>query len=232
MANPSASRSSDPGRERLVVALVRGVHGLRGSLRVEVLTDQPEARFLPGAILYREGSADPLTVVAAEPVADGPGWRLRFRELAERTAAEALRGAYLEVAISAIDALPRGTYYWHEVLGAAVLDVDGNEVGRVHDIYRVAETEVLVVRSDRYGDFDVPVVRSLVRVFAPRRGEIVVDVAALDLRPARSQRPPRERPRRARRTAGPGDGAGGVVGSRVDDGAAGQASPGPESPGS
>jgi hypothetical protein len=59
----------------------------------------------------------------------------------------------------------------------------------------VAETEVLVVRSERYREFDVPVVRSLIRVFAPRRDEIVVDAAALDLREARRPRPHAATPR-------------------------------------
>ena len=67
-----------PTTQRLVVALVRGVHGLRGAVRVEVLTDRPEERFRPGIVLHREGSDAALTIASAEPVADGPGWRVRF----------------------------------------------------------------------------------------------------------------------------------------------------------
>ena len=40
-----------------MVALVRGVHGLNGAVRAEVLTDRPEDRFVAGAVLYREGDA-------------------------------------------------------------------------------------------------------------------------------------------------------------------------------
>ena len=71
-----------------MVALVRGVHGLHGAVRAEVLTDRPEDRFVAGAVLYREGDAQPLTIASAEAVADGPGWRLRFREVPTRDAAE------------------------------------------------------------------------------------------------------------------------------------------------
>jgi 16S rRNA processing protein RimM len=204
MASRSASRSSDlaPG-QRLVVALVRGVHGLRGAVRVEVLTDRPGTRFRRGAVVFREGSDAPLTITSASPVADGPGWRLSFQEVPDRTAAETLRGAYLEAIVDPAATLARGEYLWHEVLGSAVRDVDGTELGRVHDIYRVAETEVLVVRGGPHGEFDVPVVRSLIRVFAPRRGEIVVDGAALDLGASPASRP---RPARRRRTAAAGHG--------------------------
>ena len=51
-ANPPASAAE--GEERLVVGLVRGIHGLKGAVRVEVLTDNPE-RFDAGETVYREG---------------------------------------------------------------------------------------------------------------------------------------------------------------------------------
>ena len=181
----SRSKSSDTGEPpvatRLVVALVRGVHGLNGAVRVEVLTDRAEERFVPGAVLHREGRPDALTIDSATAVADGPGWRLRFRELPDRTAAETLRGAYLETVVEP-DALARGEYYWHEVIGVTVRDVAGRELGTVSDIYRVGEAEVFVVRGGPAGEFDVPAVKAFVRIFAPRRGEIVVDAGALDLK--------------------------------------------------
>lgn len=189
--------------ERLVVALVRGVHGLRGAVRVEVLTDRPEERFVPGGVLYREGSDDPLTIASAEAIADGPGWRVRFREVPNREGADTLRDVYLEALVHPDEELGRGSYYWHEVIGAAVRGVDGTELGTVQDVYRVAENEVFVVGGGLFGTFDLPAVRAFIRIFAPRRGEIVVDADALDLRPPRRHAPgdrpkaPRRRSRRA-----------------------------------
>ena len=183
----------------MAVALVRGVHGLRGAVRVEVLTDAPEERYAPGAVLHREGSDEPLTIASAEPVADGPGWRLRFREVPDRNAADRLRGAYLEAVVFPERDLARGEYYWHEVVGTAVRGVDGAELGTVRDVYRVAETEVFEVAGGPFGTFELPAVRSFIRVFAPRRGEIVADAEALDLRAPRDRGPADERPRAPRR---------------------------------
>ncbi len=135
----------DPGRQRLVVALVRGVHGLRGAVRVEVLTDRPEARFVPGAVLFREGTDQGLTIVSAEAVQDGPGWRVRFQEITSREGADTLRAAYLETEVRPTADLARGEVYWHEVIGCPVRGLDDAELGVVKDIYRVAENEVFVV---------------------------------------------------------------------------------------
>jgi 16S rRNA processing protein RimM len=194
-----AARHTDLG-QRLVVALVRGVHGLRGGVRIEILTDRPDDRFRAGTVLYREGSDDALTIASAEPVADGPGWRVRFREVTTRDAADSLRGAYLETVVHPVGELARGEVYWHEVVGVTVKGLDGSELGTVSDVYRVAENEVYIVTGGPFGTFDLPAVRAFIRIFAPRRGEIVIDPDALDLRPPRSRPTGEDRPRAPRRT--------------------------------
>jgi 16S rRNA processing protein RimM len=196
-----ASEAVGPRTDRLVVGLVRGVHGLRGVVRVEVLTDRAEDRYGPGSVLHREGSDQPLTVVASTAVADGP-------------AAESLMGAYLEIDVGPDAVLPRGAYYWHEVIGTTVVSTTGEALGTVRDVYRSGGAEVYIVDGGPYGEFDVPGVRDFVRIFAPRRGEIVVDVEALDLTTPRrrgtagpdagAERPraPRRRPGSRRRSKG------------------------------
>jgi 16S rRNA processing protein RimM len=185
---------------------VRGLHGLRGVVRVEVLTDRPEERFVAGRVLHREGTAAPLTIVVAGPVEDGPGWRLQFREVTSRTSAERLRDAYLETEVDRASDLEPGAAYWHEVIGTEVRGLDGHVLGTVADVYRVGEAEVVVVSGGPAGEFDVPVVKDIVRTFAPERGEIVVDEAILDLAgPPVDEpvaRPPRKRPRWSRHGKG------------------------------
>jgi len=194
-----AGRHTDLG-QRLVVALVRGVHGLRGAVRIEVLTDRPDDRFRAGDVLYREGTDAALTIASAEPVADGPGWRVRFHEITTREAADALRGAYLETVVHPVGELARGEVYWHEVVGVTVKGLDGSDLGTVTDVYRVAENEVYIVSGGPFGTFDLPAVRAFIRIFAPRRGEIVIDAEALDLRPPRTRPTGEDRPRAPRRT--------------------------------
>ena len=210
MAASTADDESGARDDRLVVALVRGAHGLQGRVRVEILTDRPEDRYAVGSVLHREGSEEPLTVAWSSAVADGPGWRIRFAEVPDREGAEALVGAYLEVDAGPDAVLPRGAYFWHEVIGSTVTSTTGETLGTVRDVYRSGGAEVYVVAGGPYGEFDVPGVRDFVRIFAPRRGEIVVDTEALDLGPppaaleAGADRPraPRRRPGSRRRAPG------------------------------
>ncbi len=157
-------------------------------------------------MLHPEGRTDPLTIAEARPAE--PGWVLRFREVPTRGAAESLRDLYLE-RDAPPEVLPRGTYYWHELVGVPVSDVDGGSLGAIRDVYRSGGAEILIVTGGPRGDFDVPVARPFVRILAPRRGEVVVDASLLDLpepgslpvpRPDRTPRPARgRRARRARK---------------------------------
>ncbi len=220
----SRSRSSELAQlsepTRLVVGRVRGAHGLQGLVRVEVLTDRPEDRFARGQVLHREGSPAPLTITSSAPIADGPGWRLGFREIHDRTAAERLREAYLEAEVDRSSLAP-GEAFWHEVVGTRVLGAGGRELGRVADIYRAGSTEVYVVQGGPAGEFDVPAVRTIITSFDPTGEGITVDETALDLGAGPvDARPPRERkPRRWSR-----HGKGGLAASSGGDATRGETS--------
>jgi 16S rRNA processing protein RimM len=178
---------------------VRGFRGLHGHVRVELLTDRPEDRFTVGGVLYPEGSAEGFTIAEATPVADGPGWWLRFRELPSREMAETVRDVYLEIEAPEEEREP-GRWFFHELVGLAVRSTSGEDLGTVTDIYRAGGAEVFVVRGPR-GELDVPGVRGIVTELAPENGEMIVDLEALDMdaRPVEDDDYVRPRDRRPRK---------------------------------
>jgi tRNA (guanine37-N1)-methyltransferase len=187
--------------ERVVVAHVNGPHGIKGALRLESLTDDP-TRFAVGSQLTPEGEDAPLTVT--ESSSTTRALIVRFAEVHDRDAADALRGVYLEA-----PAPPRrrGAYLWHEVVGTRVEDRSGETLGTVREIIRAGGGEVAIVDGSR-GELLIPLVRAFVPRFAPRRGVMVVDTERLglapEIRPAtRAERAPSTRgepdPARGRR---------------------------------
>ena len=182
-----------------MVGLVRGIQGLRGTVRVEVLSDRPE-RFEPGSVLFREGDTSSLTVTWRS--VDGPGLLVRFKEVGTHEQAVALQDVYLE-AEAGPTPLAGDAVWWHELQGVPVATADGEALGTVEDVFRSGGGEVLVVTGGRRGEVLVPVVSAIVVDFAPRDGRIVVDGEALGLGPERVRRP---RGRRSSRGAPGGHG--------------------------
>lgn len=186
--------------ERLVVGLVRSLHGLEGAVRIEPLTDRPD-RFAPGSLLALEG--EPISLTVAWSRDDGRGLLLRFDELSDRAAVEPLRGRYLEAVVDRVD-LPPGAFWWHELEGVPVTTTAGVLLGEVVDVFRAGGAEVLVVRGVGGGELYVPAVEAVVRDLAPHEGRIVIDAEALGLTAAAPRRPRGRRSSRAARSGGPG----------------------------
>lgn len=134
----------------LVVGRVAKSHGVRGELVVEVRTDEPEARFAPGATLRgklaRSKEVRDFTVESAR---EHSGRLLVFLAgIADRTAADALRGMLFVV--DSADLPPSqdpDEYYDHELEGLTVRLTDGTEVGTVTEVLHSAAGELLSVRA-------------------------------------------------------------------------------------
>lgn len=174
-----------PG-DRVTVGLVHGLNGLRGAVRVEVLSDDP-GRFAVGSVLFAEGDDRPLTVTSVQP--SKPGVLVHFEGLSSREAAEQLRGRYLEA--DSAEPLPEGNWYWHELRGLEVQTIDGVVLGSVADVFRAGGSEVYIVRGGALGEILVPGVQGIVVELDPAAGQMIVDAVALAL----PDGPPRRRRR-------------------------------------
>jgi 16S rRNA processing protein RimM len=159
---------------------------LRGAVRVEVMSDDPE-RFVVGSVMFAEGDDRPLIVTWTGSAK--PGLLLAFAEFSTREAAETLRDRYLEVV--PLDPLPEGSYYWHQIRGLEVKTTADDVLGTVVDVFRAGEAEVYVVDGGPLGELMIPSVGSVVIELSPDEGRLVVDPVALDL--------PNTPPRRRRR---------------------------------
>lgn len=122
--------------DTVVVGRVLRAHGLRGEVRVEVLSDVAE-RFAPGSelLLLRPGrkTGERVRVETFRPLPDD-GALLRFEGCDDRARAEAIRGAALEVAREQVPPAPEKTYYYFELVGCACHDAEAGDLGTVVDI--------------------------------------------------------------------------------------------------
>jgi 16S rRNA processing protein RimM len=159
------SEPSRAGDTLLLVGRIAKAHGIGGELAVDVHTDAPDERFVPGAVLnarLRDRSTRPLTVSTVR--AHSGRLLVRFDEVADRTVAESLRGAQLLV--DAADLPPTedpDEFYDHELEGLAAVLADGTEVGRVREVAHSPGGELLVVDlTEGGGEALVPFVREIV----------------------------------------------------------------------
>jgi 16S rRNA processing protein RimM len=141
--------SDAPGTQLRVGRLTKA-HGLKGAIKLELYTDDPERRFVPGAEFS-------LQVPDTSP---WHGKRLKLRELRwynghpvgffegvdDRSAAETLAKAILWVEHSEQEAPEPDAWYDHQLIGLTVLR-DGEKVGQVTHVDHFPAQDLLIVKT-------------------------------------------------------------------------------------
>ncbi|MEY3362318.1 MAG: hypothetical protein RL531_2037 [Actinomycetota bacterium] len=123
--------------DRLEVGRIGRAHGLHGEIAFTLTSDVTE-RVSPGSVLHVGDR--PLTVTASRP--HQGRWLVRFAEISDRTAAEALRGEV--VTASPIEGAD-DVLWVHELVGARVLDATGADLGPIVAVEANPASDLLVI---------------------------------------------------------------------------------------
>jgi 16S rRNA processing protein RimM len=122
--------------ELLEVGRVTKPHGVRGDVVVTLLTDRLE-RVARGAVLDADGKR----LVVARSSAHHDAHIVHFEGVDDRAAADSLRGAVLRA-----EPLDDPDELWaHDLIGATVVDVDGNARGTVEAVQANPASDLLVL---------------------------------------------------------------------------------------
>jgi 16S rRNA processing protein RimM len=145
---------------QLQVARIGKPHGIRGEVTVQVLTDAPADRFVPGTeFVVEPASAGPLTVAGAR-------WNkdillLAFDGIETRNDAEALRGAKLFIETEELDGDDDEGWYEHELVGLEAR-VGSQVVGKVAALHTMPVQDLLVVEAPDGKEILIPFVEQIV----------------------------------------------------------------------
>jgi len=161
--------TSAPSDDTLVVAEIRGPHGVRGEVRLDPRSDVKD-RFKPGATLQCDG-VGPLTIRSRRGPEDQP--IVAFEGYITREQVAGLRDRFLRVSRSeARRAVGRNSLLWADLVGLRVITPDGAELGIVRELLRAGGADVLVVVSEGR-EILLPMIDSVVRDIDVKGGTIV-----------------------------------------------------------
>ncbi|MFP5304576.1 MAG: ribosome maturation factor RimM [Gammaproteobacteria bacterium] len=151
------------GGRRVTLGRVAGVYGVRGWLRIDSQTRPPAKILAYPRWWLRHGGADIEAkvvegrvhgrgVVAQIGTADG-------RAIEDRDAAAGLIGAEVQVERDELPKLPRGQYYWVDLVGLQVVGTGGVSLGTVRELTTNGVQDVLVVADEAGTERLIPFVR-------------------------------------------------------------------------
>ena len=177
----SAQKAPQPPNTQLRVGRLTKAHGLKGAIKVELYTDAPERRFVPGAVFALQVPVESpwhgKTIELSElkwynshPVAF-------FKDVSDRTAAESLIKAILWIDQDLDEPSDEeDAWFDHQLVGLEVLR-DGVRVGTVSQIDHLPAQDLLTI-STSSGDVLVPFVKAIVTSVDIEAGTMTVDPPA------------------------------------------------------
>jgi 16S rRNA processing protein RimM len=160
----------------VVVGVVTGVHGLRGDVSVQNRSDNPD-RWAPGGTVLREDGAA-FTIEASRR--HGRRLIVKFAEIADRSAAEDLRGSVLVVPESWLPDLADEEWWAYQLEGCEMRTASGRLLGIVKEVIPNPANDLWVAVDEDGNETLVPALADiLIEVDVDGRTIVVRDVPGL-----------------------------------------------------
>lgn len=159
--------------KNVVLAAIAGAHGVTGEVRLKLFGEGVAAlkrhkRFNDGALTLKSVRDD-----------NKGGAIARFAEIADRTAAEKLRGTFLTVPRSALPPLEEGEYYHADLIGLSAVSDGGEDLGTVVAVENFGAGDILEIERPDGKRFMVPITAHAVPEWSGERVVISADFAEL-----------------------------------------------------
>lgn len=138
--------SATPSVEDLIVlGKITSVHGVRGEVKIYSFTD-PIDNLLgyPAWTLKRDGEVKQVELVSGR--LQGKILVAKLRGLDDREVARTFAGFDICVPRALLPDLDDGEYYWHQLEGLKVIDLQGQVLGRLDHLLETGSNDVMVVK--------------------------------------------------------------------------------------
>lgn len=146
----------------VTLAVIIGAHGVAGEVRLKLFADGVSS--LKAHKTFNGGA---LTMTSARAVPNGA--IARFSEIADRNAAEAVRGTELTVPRAALPPLADGEYYHTDLIGRPCVTTEGLTVGTCVAVENYGASDVLEIERPDGKTFMVPMTPAAVPEWSDER---------------------------------------------------------------
>jgi len=158
--------TKDKDLKYLRIATILDAHGLKGFVKILILTDIKERFNSNNFVFFKEGdNFKEFEIITFNQLKNNLG-RLLFKGIDNRNQAEALKGKELfiskEEAERTRDYLKQDEFYYYDLLDCQVF-LEKRKIGKVVDFIETAGGEILVVRNEAGKENLIPFVKKIVK---------------------------------------------------------------------
>ncbi|ETX15337.1 16S rRNA-processing protein RimM [Roseivivax halodurans JCM 10272] len=159
--------------KRICVGAISGAFGVNGEVRLKSFTADPEA-IADYAPLTSEDGTRSFEVQLVRPI--GQGFAARLSDVRTKEEADELKGVRLFAPRERLPQLPDDEFYHTDLIGLAVYDTGGKQLGTVRTVQNHGAADLLEVQAPgSSGTVLLPFTREAVPTVDLASGRIVAD---------------------------------------------------------
>ncbi|BAP85595.1 16S rRNA-processing protein RimM [Paucilactobacillus hokkaidonensis JCM 18461] len=159
------------------IGKIINTHGIRGEVKVLVTTDFPELRFKAGKHIWIDAHESQMIEVVIKSVRKQKQFLLiTFVDLEDINLIEKYKTCDLMVTQDEQQSLPKGQYYYHEIIGLNVETEAGEQLGTISEVLAPGANDVWVVKRPQQADLLLPVIDDVVKKVDLENKRVVVEL--------------------------------------------------------
>lgn len=165
--------SSETANDLVLMAEVVGVHGIKGAVKLKILSDDPEALpdYAPFCDATRKKTFEILSVQQ-----HGGTYLADIEGITDRNAAEKMRGTKLYVPRDRLPEIDEEETFYHvDLIGLAARWPDGKPMGKVVSVANFGAGDLIEIRPAKGASFYVPFTGDAVPEVDIKGGTITID---------------------------------------------------------
>ncbi len=168
--------------EYLIIGEIAGAFGVRGEIKLEMLSDHPE-RYAHLKHVYLGGGPEgakerrEYEVLGARMHTAKRQALIRLAGITSPEQADKLRGLLMQVPVSEAWPLEEGAYYEYQIVGLEVRTTDGREIGKVTAILYLSSSDVYTVKGSEptAKEYLIPAIKDVVKEINVEGGYIIIE---------------------------------------------------------
>ncbi len=139
--------------KRILIGEITTVHGIKGLVKVRSYVED-ETLFETDALYTDERADKKISIKLKNPMKDI--WLAEVKGVADRNAAELLRGTKLYIDRTAMPETEDGEFYIEDLKGMKVVDKDGKDIGEVLSVENFGASDLLDIKPASGASFYLP----------------------------------------------------------------------------
>jgi 16S rRNA processing protein RimM len=158
-SNPNTGLSSVDEPVFVVIGKFRKPHGIRGEVRMTVLTDFPDLIEV-GREIYAGGNYQKYTIKSIRW--HGSDLLVALKELPDRTAVEIFRNTMIYMKSEDMPPAPEGEFYTHQLVDLEVETDQGEKLGRIKEVIFTGANDVYLVTTPEGKEILLPAIDDVI----------------------------------------------------------------------